>query len=508
MIHYIYFVKCPGCEDEHFDFFDDAKNFAMGCLSQKPIITQVEVDRNDFGECTDSADLGTIWSWEEMMSDVPAAPEFTTFSKAETFSDDDYFFNQEFEEDYTTNQHHMMRNRGLLDDGEYAEFDEETGEWVSIGHDDNGMPYNKLEGKRFTRDSYTGRLVAKDFDNTDIRKPMTEDSNWNPQTPGYYGDDIFEMLDKLSSEGVYDFLYEYGWSKFDENAYGLGDVYDNITAWLDTNSGYALYSDLDKYFYHNGLDEACDRKAVPADMTIESLVEEMEENEDTVECKWCNELFDKSECRKEVDLGWLCDRCQSAIKSRGEELSFRENLIKESFEYDPNETIEFEYDDIDYTVFGPKRDADDWDEYDTTVEYTYEVDADEVLGVIYEEFLSEEDLTDSPEALEIFKGEGPIWLDDHPALVKFMESHFYDLLDKYYTQLLKYFEDSAKEAARDYYDENPEFFEESLKAKKSRKPFLEEFDEVVGVMTACPECGTEQAFDHDTGVCNSCGFII
>ena len=50
MIEYIYFVKCPNCEDEPFDFFDAAKEFACGCLSQKPIITQVEVNRNDFGE--------------------------------------------------------------------------------------------------------------------------------------------------------------------------------------------------------------------------------------------------------------------------------------------------------------------------------------------------------------------------------------------------------------------------------------------------------------------------
>jgi hypothetical protein len=67
-------------------------------------------------------------------------------------------------------------------------------------------------------------------------------------------------------------------------------------------------------------------------MTIEQLVEEMEENEDTVECAWCEDLFDKSECRYEVGaggpddgLGWLCSRCEMAIKSRGETLTFREN---------------------------------------------------------------------------------------------------------------------------------------------------------------------------------------
>lgn len=56
------------------------------------------------------------------------------------------------------------------------------------------------------------------------------------------------------------------------------------------------------------------------------LKEELEENEDTVECCWCNELFDKTDCRKEVDLGYLCPQCVAAIKSRGEPLVFIENF--------------------------------------------------------------------------------------------------------------------------------------------------------------------------------------
>ena len=81
MIQYIYFVKCPGCEDEHFDFFDEAKEFALGCLSQKPIITQTEVCRNDFGECTDHCDLGTVWSWEDMMKETEAEPTKFIFTR-------------------------------------------------------------------------------------------------------------------------------------------------------------------------------------------------------------------------------------------------------------------------------------------------------------------------------------------------------------------------------------------------------------------------------------------
>lgn len=54
--------------------------------------------------------------------------------------------------------------------------------------------------------------------------------------------------------------------------------------------------------------------------------------EEVVECTWCEEKFPKSACRFEVGdgspdggLGWLCSRCEAAIKSRGEDLTFREN---------------------------------------------------------------------------------------------------------------------------------------------------------------------------------------
>ena len=186
MVTYIYFVKCPNCEDEHFDFFDEAKEFALGCLSQKPIITQVEVDRNDFGECTDHCDLGTVWSWEDVMGkETDAEPTTSIFTK------DDF---AAFEGSYNPDN-----------DPEFYEMDSSV--------------------------------------------------DCEPETPEV---------------------------------------------------------------------SPVERKPIPEGMTIEQLVEEMEENEDTVECTWCEELFDKSECRKEVDLGWLCSRCEMAIKSRGETLTFRE----------------------------------------------------------------------------------------------------------------------------------------------------------------------------------------
>ena len=229
MIEYIYFVKCPSCEhweDEHFSFFNDAKDFALSCLSNKPIITQIEVCRNDFGECTDSKDLGTIWSWEDIENITDDEPAVSVFTR---------------------------------DDLE--DLGEEDPEFAAL---DNSL----------------------DFEPEPAAEPAQA-----PAEPT------------------------------------------------------ALDAKPDNF-----------RKPIPADMTIEQLVEAMEENEDTVECvccqelhpkedckhdekhgwicpdcadevvecTWCEELYDRSQCRYEVDLGWLCDRCEAAIKSRGETLTFRE----------------------------------------------------------------------------------------------------------------------------------------------------------------------------------------
>lgn len=59
---------------------------------------------------------------------------------------------------------------------------------------------------------------------------------------------------------------------------------------------------------------------IKEEIDYDALVEEMEENEDEVECKFCNDIFPKSDCVKERDMGYLCDRCYQEIRSRGERL--------------------------------------------------------------------------------------------------------------------------------------------------------------------------------------------
>ena len=67
------------------------------------------------------------------------------------------------------------------------------------------------------------------------------------------------------------------------------------------------------------------RKALIGEgLELKDLEEGFDEEEETVECAWCNRKLPKCECHKEVDMGWLCDSCERAINSRGETLTFEQ----------------------------------------------------------------------------------------------------------------------------------------------------------------------------------------
>jgi hypothetical protein len=359
LLEYVYFVKCPGCEDDRYESFAEAKNCAMSCLSKKPVITQVEICRNDFGECTDSSDLGTIWSWENEMQDVPADNELTTFSKSETFCGDDYF---------------------------NCEFDE------------------------------------------------------------------------------------------------LDNVPDNF------------------------------RKPVPADMTIDQLVEEMEENEDTVECKNCLALFDKSECKHDKGYGWLCRGCQTAVIHHGADLTVGADPLTESSN---SETVWLDYEDLRATVYGKKRAADDWDEYDHVGSFSYKVAKSYVMDVLAEDIITDEDL---PEG-------GWDSFETSEEIDAYFDANFDKMLDKYYDQVLEYFREDAEEAFTEAIALNPDaylytynnyladeadnawhdrFFNENLVSDD--QPTAKEL--YTTRLTACPECGIDEAFDHVSGFCTCCGHSV
>jgi hypothetical protein len=247
MIEYIYIVKCPGCEDEMFNFFTDARMQCDLLMSKKPSITQVEVERNDFGECTDSHDLGTVWSWEEAMKDT---------------------------------------------EGGYTEAE----------------PTKSI----FTKD------------------------------------DLKLMAD------------------------GQDPEFDNLDNSIDCEAEEPETSEV----------SPIERKSIPEGMTIEQLVEEMEENEDTVECTQCNELFDKSTCRKELNLGWCCSRCADDLIARGEDPVFKSDNYWDFLDEDLEELSfsEMVADSINHLIndLGKDSSAEDFvDDVITDIENNYDTEIPE-----------------------------------------------------------------------------------------------------------------------------------
>lgn len=324
MVTYIYFVKCPNCEDEHFDFLDDAKAYARGRMSRKPIITQTEVCRNDFGECTDSHDLGTVWSWEDAMKDTEGG-----YTKAE--------------------------------------------------------PTKAI----FTKDDL--KLMAN----------------------------------------------------------GKDPEFDNLDNSVDCEVEEPETSEV----------SPVERKPIPEGMTIEQLVEEMEENEDTVECTLCNDLFDKSMCRKELNLGWLCRRCADDLVARGEGPVFKEDNYWDFLDEDLQELSfsDMVADSINHLTNDLGKDpiSDDFtDLVIKDIEDNYDVD-----------------FPNNPE--------------DYRAWVSEVASEVSRQLNNQLDEDVKEIHDLGNEYDGGYPAETPEVSDSHLKF--------------------CPECGKE-TFDIETGICVECGF--
>ena len=421
MVTYIYFVKCPNCEDEPFDFFDEAKGYAMGCLSQKPVITQTEVCRNDFGECTDSADLGQIWSWEDECTtdaepakaiftkddlkdyvpdedpefasidnsvdfepEIPETPEVSAlddqpdnFRKPITEAKADPFHEAIFEAiDYLVEFSDIFPVPGNIGTSDWKELKDDIRYGLSSDFEiaeiimeylDKDLAMGRKHPEIFeddpqselTLETYNrlkrayDRAVAdyeaahpEDFEEScckeamskvqaaylSRRKPMTKEEfaerlevedeilifTGDPRELGIRGRDYFAAkVDGKYEVSFWDETYEDEFT--DSEVVETFDTIDELWAYMVD-----FMEDDDFNPEYNYLAEACARKPVPEGMTIDQLKEAMEENEDTVECAGCEELFPKEDCFHKDGIGWLCDRCEMGIKSRGETLTFRE----------------------------------------------------------------------------------------------------------------------------------------------------------------------------------------
>ena len=506
MTTYIYFVKCPGCEDEHFDFFDEAKEFALGCLSQKPIITQTEIERNDFGECTDYCDLGTVWSWEDMMKETEAEPTKSIFTK------DD------------------LKCMANDQDPEFDNLDNS----VDCGIEESELTEaSPADAARAPKDSDYVIVLKNPMNNRHTffgnNYRMTADLNKAMTYPGKFSaqDDIKYAADQSvqATNDPDDFYYE-------NNFF--------VTTVAEAKKLLGKYEDR---LQHKA--RLAERKPIPEGMTIEQIVEEMEENEDTVECTWCNDLFDKDQCRYEVNLGWLCSRCEMAIKSRGETLTFREGSYWDFLDEDitaERSIGELVRDSIKHLVKDLGKDS------------TAEDFADDVILDIernYDNFVPEDPMNHmkwaSAIASEVSRQlnnpdkltEGYSWLkagdrfvlatdkgNEHYLVITTYDKETEKHLDKYerYVQVAKENSDGKftdpfdieYAVLADYKNKGKLLFESAEYPKEIHDlgntydgGYPTETPEISNShLKFCPECGTENTFDIETGVCLKCGFIV
>lgn len=495
MIQYIYFVKCDGCEDEHFDFFDEAKAFAINCIKNKPIITQIEVERNDFGECVDSRDLGTIWSWDELMSE----PELLLISKNNTDVDiDDEFdsISKEDQSDLYSFLDNVPDNLNKNKDPEIYQISEDylVKDTPEVTEDEQSFILKIFKRAKAVVDHeylktvkqanilyhvYTvecadlsinlkNKLKQNLYDLPNNLEYITTD---NGNTFRFYHIDNLDDTEGLEESCAKKTLNESNSDQYknytiiDSKAKGCWYVKD-----LNQKIIGSFVTDKEAKEFIDGLDEC---------LSFKNLVEDLEDNENTVECIGCLELFNKSECRYDDDLGWLCpdcdgsvvrcawcgdvypesecttevdlghicNYCRAALLSRGEHLTFTEDVDNiKSAESQKETTVTLHYDDLDITLYGAQRDADDWDEINAVISYGYEADRSDV-----EEQLCEHILDDMPdeeyEALE----DPEAYLDNLLA----DEATFYSYFDKYESDILDYFRDAARENA----EENTSYFE-------------------------------------------------
>lgn len=133
----------------------------------------------------------------------------------------------------------------------------------------------------------------------------------------------------------------------------------------------------------------------------------------------------------------------------------RKYISRSSIEYSLNEldeaaskkeTIELEYKDLEFTQYGNQRDADDWDEWDRCVDWTYEVDKDDLYTFIFESCIDE---TDFPPAFE--DDFDPNNAEDWAKFESWLYDNFDAIYSKYEDKILENWEeDAAKQAAQEY----------------------------------------------------------
>lgn len=151
--------------------------------------------------------------------------------------------------------------------------------------------------------------------------------------------DADELRNNAEDESNYTIYVKY---KNNEEEYFDFDDLDEAKATMDTlrkNNNVEFANLKDNYEeeiidsineslkeYYNQEDDYPKETFTPEEQEEYGIDEEGidESGEQWIHCEWCEDVVPISDCRRELNLGWICDRCQDALWSRGEKAAYYE----------------------------------------------------------------------------------------------------------------------------------------------------------------------------------------
>jgi hypothetical protein len=194
-------------------------------------------------------------------------------------------------------------------DPEFDELDNSVDCEIEEISDRKPISENAIQDGGFRTDGYRTALACYDSDDFDINVEfgMQDEEEYEVEDQLYLlqpGQTVADLVVYLSRECGFTSIYVYGETSANRNEIRTATRFTTVPGAHD----YRHYGTIE-----DRLVEECaekDRKPIPEGMTIEELVEAMEENEDTVECTHCGGLFEKAVCHHNKEgFGWSCANC-------------------------------------------------------------------------------------------------------------------------------------------------------------------------------------------------------
>lgn len=116
---------------------------------------------------------------------------------------------------------------------------------------------------------------------------------------------------------------------------GTVELIDGIGQIHGSWGGCALIPGIDE-FEVIGIDKSINEELFTREEQKEFNMDEegysLDSHDQYVRCGWCEEIFTKDECKFEMDMGWLCPRCQDALYARGETTVYLSNPLEEDID--------------------------------------------------------------------------------------------------------------------------------------------------------------------------------